>query len=188
LVIEYLTAILVFVTAIYAYLTHKMARASEASVQAVRDQTEAMLRPYVEVTPYVRPHTTLLYLRVENTGRTGAQNVRLMMDRDFYQFGESRSAEHNLRTKAAFTQPIDSLGPGHKLVFALAQGFVIFGDGGSAGATPQQFNITAAYEFGGKKVEETHRIDLRPYIGSEGERNPIVEELEKIRQVLEKQK
>jgi len=188
LVIEYLTAILVFVTAIYAYLTHKMAKASEASVQAVRDQSEAMLRPYIEVTPYVRPHTTVLYLRVENTGRTGAQNVILTMDRDFYQFGEARSPDHNLRTKAAFTQPIDSLGPGHKLVFALAQGFVIFGDGGSPETTPQQFNITAVYAFGGKKVEETHRIDLRPYIGTEGERDPVVEELEKIRQVMEKQR
>ena len=37
MVIDYLTAILVFVTAIYAYLTHKMAKASEASVEAIRD-------------------------------------------------------------------------------------------------------------------------------------------------------
>lgn len=187
MVIEILTAILVLVTAIYAYLTYKMAKASEASVQAVRDQSEAMLRPYIEITPYVRPHTTLLYLRIENTGRTGAQNVTLSMDRDFYQFGDSSSPEHNLRTKAAFTQPIDSLGPGHKLVFALAQGFVIFGESGSPATTPQQFNITAAYVFGGKMVEETHRIDLRPYIGSEGERDPIVEELEKIRELIGRQ-
>lgn len=185
--LEYLTAILVFVTAIYAYLTHKMAKSSEASVQAMREQSEAMLRPYIDVTPYVRPHTTVLYLRIENTGRTGAQNVRFSLDRDFYQFGQ-KTPDHNLRTKAAFTQPIDSLGPGHKLNFALAQGFIIFGDGGGPDVTPQQFNIAATYEFAGKNVEEVHRIDLRPYIGTEGERDPVVEELEKLRQVAERQR
>ena len=187
LVLEYLTAILVFVTTIYAYLTHRMAKSSEASVQAVRDQSEALLRPYIEVTPYVRPNTTVLYLRIENTGKTGAQNVRLSIDRDFYQFGKKEDADYNLRTKAAFNQSIDSLGPRHKLTFALAQGFVIFGDGGGPEVTPQQFIVTASYEFAGKKVEEVHRIDLRPYIGTEGERDPLVEELEKLRQAVERQ-
>jgi len=36
MVIEYLTAILAFITAIYAYLTHRMTKASEASVVAMR--------------------------------------------------------------------------------------------------------------------------------------------------------
>src|SRR5947208_11651912 len=102
MVIEYLTALLVFVTAIYAYLTHKMAKASDASVQAVRDQSEAMLRPYVTVSPFVRPHTPFLYLRVENSGRTGAENLRLTIDRDFFQFGETDRSEKNLRTMSAF--------------------------------------------------------------------------------------
>jgi hypothetical protein len=34
-VIEYLTAILVFITCIYAYLTHKIAKASEANAEAL---------------------------------------------------------------------------------------------------------------------------------------------------------
>jgi len=186
LVLEYLTAILVFVTAIYAYLTQKMAKASEASVQAVRDQSEAMLRPYIGISPFVRPQTTVLYLRVENTGRTAAENVRLTMDRDFFQFGDNKRPGNNLRTKSAFSEPIDGFAPGNKLVFALAQGSVIFGDGYRPENTPHQFNITATYEFSGKPVEEVHRIDLRPYIGSEGERDPLVDELEKIRQIIEK--
>ena len=69
MVIDYLTAILAFITAIYAYLTHRMAKASEASVEAMRNQTEAMLRPYVTVAPFIRPHTPFLYLRVKNSGR-----------------------------------------------------------------------------------------------------------------------
>ncbi|MDD2180444.1 hypothetical protein OIN59_23665 [Acidovorax sp. D2M1] len=186
--IDYLTAILVFVTSIYSYLTYKMAKASEASVQAVREQSEAMLRPYVSVSPYVRPHTTVLYLRIENTGRTSAENLQLSMDKDFFQFGEAKRPDHNLRTKAAFVDTIQSLPPGGSLVFALAQGFVIFAPGADVTVVPQQFSVTATHSFAGKQVIETHRIDLRPYIGSEGERDPVVDELEKLRKVAEEWK
>lgn len=187
-VIDYLTAILVFVTTIYSYLTYKMAKASEASVQAVREQSEAMLRPYVSISPYVRPHTTVLYLRIENTGRTAAENLQLSMDKDFFQFGDANRADNNLRTKAAFIESIQSLPPNGKLVFALAQGFVIFASGADQKVVPQQFAITASYGFAGKQVCETHRIDLRPFIGTEGERDPIVDELENLRKVVEKWK
>lgn len=186
MVIEYLTAILVFVTAIYAYLTLRMAKASEASVEAVREQSEAMLRPYITVAPFIRPHTTFLYLRVSNTGRTGAQNVRLTLDRDFFQFGEKNNPAKNLRTMTAFSAPIDGFPPGVELIFALAQGWVIFGGDGKPDVCPVQFNVTATYEFLGKRVEEVNRVDLRPYPSTEGERNPVVEELERIRQVMEK--
>ncbi|MFC7513575.1 hypothetical protein ACFQUU_01010 [Herbaspirillum sp. GCM10030257] len=185
-VTDYLTAILVFITAIYSYLTHKMAKASEASVQAMREQSEAMFRPYVTISPYVRPHTTVLYLRIENTGRSAAENLQLSMDRDFFQFGEVTRTDHNLRTKAAFVEPIQNLPPSEKLVFALAQGFLIFGSGADPNRLPQQFKITAQYRFGEKEFTEVNCIDLRPYIGSEGERDPVVEELERLRKVAEK--
>ena len=179
--IECLTAILVIITAIYAYLTHRIAKASEESV-------EAMARPYVTVAPYIRPHTPILYLRIENSGRTGAQNVRLTLDRDFFQFGENDRAEKNLRTRSAFTAPIDTLAPGHQLNFALGQGWVIFGENARPEITPPQFNVTAEYEYRGRNIVEVNRIDLRPYLGSEGERDPMVEELEQIRKEIEKKK
>lgn len=187
-IIDFLTAILVIVTAIYSYLTYKMAKASEASVEAIREQSESMLRPYVSVSPYIRPQTTILYLRIENTGRTAAGNLQLSMDKDFFQFGEGQQPDRNLRTKAAFVDAIQSLPPGGKLVFALAQGFNIFAADADASIVPQQFAITAEYEFSRKKVKETHRIDLRPYFGTECERDPVVDELEKIRIVAEKWK
>lgn len=185
--IEFLTAILVAITGFYAYLTYRMAKSSEASVQASKQQFEAMFRPYIEVRPYVRDNTSILYLLIENTGRSAAQNVRLSIDRDFFQFARKEPA-HNLRARPAFSEQIDSLGSGHRLNFALAQAFVIFGqgEGGGPDVTPSQFQITAAFEFAGKKFEEHHRIDLRPFIGTEGERNGVVEELNKIRLALEK--
>jgi len=183
--IDYLTAMLVLVTAIYAYLTYKMAKSSEASVAAMREQSEAMLRPYVGVIPYIRPNTTVLYLRIENAGRMTAENLRLSMDKDFFQFGEAKRPDRNLRMKAAFVEPIQSLPPGGKLIFALAQGFVIFAPNANESIVPQQFTVTVEYEFAQKQVKETHHVDLRPYIGSEEESNPIVEELEKLRKAVE---
>jgi hypothetical protein len=185
MIIEILTGILVIVSAIYAYLTFRMAKASEASVEAVKQQSEAMLRPYISVSPFIRPHALFLYLRVANTGRTGAQNLRLTIDRDFFQWGEAGKPDKNLRNQNAFSLPIDSLPPGAELLFALGQGWVLFGEKANSAATPVQFSITATYEFFGKKVEEINRIDLRPYVGTHGEHDPVVEELERIRKVLE---
>lgn len=188
MVIDYLTAILVFITAIYAYLTHRMTKASEASVEAVRAQSEAMLRPYITVAPFIRPHTPFLYLRVENTGRIGSQNLRLTLDRDFFQFGEKDRADNNLRTMSAFSTSIDNFPPGAELIFALGPGWVLFGENAQPDVSPTQFNVTATYEFLGKRAEEVNRVDLRPYIGTEGEREPVVEELEQIRKIMEKMK
>ncbi len=42
----------------------------------------------------------------------------------------------------------------------------------------------ATYEFFSKKVRETTRVDLRPYLGSEGQADPLVEELERLRNEL----
>jgi len=187
MVIEYLTAILVFITAIYAYLTYRMAKTSEASVEEMRQQSEATMRPYIVVAPFVRPHTPLLYLRIVNTGKNTAHNLKLSIDKDFFQFGETQS-DKNLRNKSAFTVPMDSFPPNTELIFALAQGWILFEGTGKPDICPTQFTITAQYEFSSKQVVEKHHIDLRGYLGSEGERDPLVEELEKIRKVMEKNK
>ena len=54
---EILTALLVVITGIYAFLTYKMALTSEKSVNIMTEQTEAMSRPYIVIQPYVRPNT-----------------------------------------------------------------------------------------------------------------------------------
>jgi hypothetical protein len=186
MVIEYLTAILVFITAIYAYLTHRMAKSAEESVDAMNQQTMALSRPYVAIQPFIRPHTPILYLRIKNSGRTAAMNLELSIDRDFYQFGETNQNGKNLKNLSAFTVPIDSFPPEMELLFALGQGWVLFGEDGNTTAMPTQFAVTAKYAFSGIEVSETTHIDLRPYLGSEGERDPLVEEVEKVRKVLEK--
>jgi hypothetical protein len=183
MVIEYLTAILIFVTTIYVYLTHKMAKATESSVQAINEQTEAMYRPYVVVEPFVRVNTPFLCLRIKNIGKTAAQNLTLNFDRDFYQFAEK---DKNFKDFDAFNKKIDSLPPNSELLFVLAQGWLVLADDSDQKLTPAQFEISAEYQYQGKSVSENHKIDLRPYAASEGAKDLVAEELEKIRKVLEK--
>ncbi|HFV4707738.1 TPA: hypothetical protein ACH9OL_004226, partial [Escherichia coli] len=57
---EILTAILVIITGIYAFLTYKMSRISERTAQIMNEQTEAMSRPYIIIQPMVRPHSQFL--------------------------------------------------------------------------------------------------------------------------------
>lgn len=116
MIMEILTAILVVVTGIYAYLTYKMSNMSERSVQMMKEQTEAMSRPYLVVQPIVRPHTPLLYLKIYNSGKTPALNVKLELDKDFYQFDEP---DKNLKKASAFSSIFDSFAPNQELFFAL---------------------------------------------------------------------
>lgn len=181
MIMEVLTGILVVVTGVYAYLTYKMSDMSERSVMIMKEQVEEMARPYLVVQPVVRSHTQFLYLRICNSGKTAALGVQLEIDKDFHQFDDF---EKNLKDASAFSSRIDSFAPGQELFFALAQGWLIFGE--SKHSLPQQFVVTATYSYMGKQVVEKNFIDLRPFAQSEGKRNPIVEELEKIRKAHEK--
>lgn len=67
----------------------------------------------------------------------------------------------------------------------MAQGWVILADDADQEITPKQFEILAEYKYQNKSVRENHKIDLRPYSASEGAKDPVVEELEKIRKALE---
>lgn len=182
---ETLTGILVLITGVYAYLTYRMAKMSEASVQEMRQQAEAATRPYIVVTHFVRPHTPLIYMRITNTGKSAALKLKLSIDRNFFQFGEEQDVR-NLKNAPAFNVPLDSFPPGAELVFGLAQSWMLFQGSGKPDICPTQFTITAQYEFSDKAVDEKNFIDLRGYVGSEGERDPLVDELERLRKVVER--
>ena len=181
MIMEILTAFLLIVTAVYVFMTYKMSVMSERSVQIMKEQTEAMSRPYVVVQPLVRPYTSLMYLKIYNSGKTPALKVKLELDRDFYQFDQSNK---NLKEASVFSSTLDSFAPNQELFFGLGQGGDIFGD--SENPLPQQFAVTATYTYMDKEVVEKSHIDLRPFEQSEGEVNPMVEELKKIREAQEK--
>ncbi len=179
-----LNGLLVVVTGFYAWATFRILRANEGVVSIMRQQTESLTRPYIHSVLYVVPGTNIFALRIENTGRTAAINLRLSLDRDFYPFAENRP-ERNLRSFNAFSRPIPSFGPGARIDVWLGQGPHFFGDGAKQNLTPETFTVEAAYEFGGKAVTESTIIDFRPYLMTDLPRQPLAQELNDIKRVLE---
>lgn len=178
--IEILTGALVIITGFYAWITFRIMRANERTLQAMRDQNTSLVRPYVNIGVLTPPHSVLFFLRIANTGRTGAENVRLELDRDFYQYG--RKDGTNLRSTVAFQEPIEQLPPGAEIVFGLAQGFVVLGEQADPALTPPVFAITARYSYGTHSASERTVIDLRPYRDSMRAPDTVAAELKKLRE------
>ena len=183
---DVLTALMAAITAVYAGLTHGILAATRRSVVALEKQTEALSRPYVTISPFVLPGSVMVYLRVSNTGKSAAEQLRLTLDRPFYQFGESHERK-NLQTYAAFSQEIASFAPGAEFVFALHSAVPLFAENVDEGKTPLTFKVTARFAFGPKRVEEVTHVDVRPYKGMHMAFDPLITALGKITDALEKQ-
>jgi len=182
---DWLTLALVAITGVYAWVTFKILRANEAVVQAMNKQTEAQVRPYVVVSASPRTGTTLLLLEIQNTGKSPATSLRLKMDRDFYPHAERRENE-NIARLPAFTEPIESLAPGARLVFILGVGGTIFGTKADEDLCPRVFSVRATYSYAGHEYVENNTIDLRPMLHSTVIQDPVAEELVRLRESLEK--
>ncbi len=182
--IELLTGALVAITFFYAWVTFRIMKANERTVAAMRDQIDSVTRPYVNVGVLTVPNSYLFYLRVTNSGKTGARNVRLLMDRDFYQYGQPNGT--NLRDVVAFREPIQQLSPGSEIVFGLAMASTLLADQVNPAITPPVFSITATYSYGDRTVTEQTTIDLRPFRDSMGPPSAVATELKGIQEQLEK--
>jgi hypothetical protein len=149
----------------FAGLTFFILRANRAAVGAMREQMADQNRPFVAVTVQVRMGTPVIQLLIRNVGRSPAQNLRLRLDRNFFQFGE-QGESRNLAKQSAFSQPIDCLPPMSELLFDLGMGFEIFESGADPTICPHTFQVSAEYEYGKNKYSEKTHVDLRPYIGT----------------------
>jgi len=182
-----LTALLVIITGFYAWATFRILRANELVVKVMRDEVEALNRPYINIFLFVKSGIPLFYLKISNSGKTAAKNLRLIIDKPFYQYGEKKD-EANLANFNAFSKEIEEMGPGEQIEFALIQSFVVFKnktDDESVAAAPLKFKITAKYSFANKTVEETHNMDFSPYLNSEIPEDPIASGLEEIKKAIE---
>jgi hypothetical protein len=182
--IEVLTALLVAITGFYAWATFRILRANEQVVSVMQEQSEAINRPYIAVSTFLMPRSVMIYLKIENIGKTAAHDLHLTLDRDFYKFGRS-GTENNLATFSAFTQPIKTFPPGAQLVFPLAQAFVVFDEEANSEATPRVFNINATYSYLHRTVFDTTTIDLNPYLKSQPDPDPILDRLDAMVKSLE---
>jgi hypothetical protein len=157
-------------------------KANHQVVDEMREARDAERRPYLTINVFHIPKNPVFYLRIANTGRTGASNVTLTLDKDFYQYGQP--GQPNLRDSVAFQEPIEQLPPGAELVFGLAQGFVVL-DAANENVTPPVFSVRARYSFGEKTFSENTTIDLRPYRDGMLPASAETEELKRIREQLE---
>lgn len=180
---DWLTLALVVITGFYAWATFKILRANEGVVEAMREQTEAQLRPYVVASAAARIGTTFICLEIQNTGKSPATNLTLRMDKDFYPHGERREHE-NLAKLSAFTETIESMAPGFRMVFNLGVGATIFARSDES-LCPRVFRIHASYSHAGRSYTEDHVIDLRPILHSAVVFDPIADEIKRLRESLE---
>jgi hypothetical protein len=158
----FLTLALVVVTIAYVVVTYRILKANQRVVTVMKEQLEASLRPYIVVSTFITPGNPMICLRISNTGRTTAENLKLRWDKDFYQYREKED-KYNLRKAYAFQNVIETFVPGAELLFYLGMGFQIFADDTDPKLTPSQFTITATYRYSGKEILEQTTIDLEAY-------------------------
>lgn len=182
---EWLTVANVLLTAIFAGLTFFILRANRAAVAAMRDQMADQNRPFVAVTVQVRMGTPVIQLLVRNAGRSPAENLRLHLDRDFFQFGE-KGESRNLAKQSAFSKAIDCLPPMSELLFDLGVGHQIFAGEADQAVCPHTFIVSADYQHAKNKYSEQTHVDLRPYMGTSVPQHPVVEEMERVRKSIDK--
>ncbi|MGN2393247.1 hypothetical protein ACTFO6_17375, partial [Pelomicrobium sp. G1] len=96
---EFLTGTLVVITGFYAWATYKILQANQDMATAMKEQINLQLRPYVQPSLFILPGTNIFCLRIKNIGRNAASNLRLSLDREFFQFADTRP-ERNLRNLA----------------------------------------------------------------------------------------
>lgn len=183
--IEILTGILVLITGFYAWATYKILRANESIVEVAREEAENISRPYVNISTFTIPDNPIIFLAIENTGKTPANNLRLQVDKDFYQFGEKKK-DRNLRGLEVFCNPIACFSPGSRLPFYLGIGHQLFNEESEQVVSPLTFKITAEYEYGDKKVKEETVIDLKMHLNSALAPDAIVSELKKMSESINK--
>jgi hypothetical protein len=178
-----ITGILVIITGIYVFLTYLILRANRDTIKEMQKQNESYLRPYILISVFIPSGSIVFYLRIKNIGKSIAGNVKLEMDRDFYQFG-GNNASDNIKTFACFASQIKSFPPDSEINLELAQGFVVFGEKGDPLKTPKSFVVTARYDWENRHYVESTTIDLNPYLGSISPPDPMYEILKEIKNEL----
>jgi hypothetical protein len=155
-----ISLVLVAVTGAYVYLTWRIANANQGMLDNIREQYRDSVRPVVFPVIQFRDQI-VARLVIANTGRSPAYRLRVLIDKDFWQFAERR----NIRDFNLFNKEVPVLGPGAEIAIDLAQGFNLDREVDGRKVTPLNFDITVSYSSkGGEEFHETVAIDLAPYM------------------------
>jgi len=176
-----LTLILVVVTAYYAWLTNRLAKASEKTAQLMKEQADSISRPRLIVSLLKWPNEPFIYLRVENIGMTSAENLTLKFGSDF---GPLKDLEvmKKLSQSRFFKTTIKTYPPKSPVFFYIGQGSSLAGN--ASDTTQPTFTITASYSFSGNTVSESTIVDLNQYDETALEKDIVVDALTKIKEAI----
>lgn len=159
----------------------RLARESWAEqARQARELQEEQARPFVMVD--FEPGF-LIYLVVENIGRTMARNVTITPDKPFE---STLSTPHEINETPLFRQPIPALPPGKKIRVLFDSAPARFDS-----ELPRSYKVTVRYEgpLGRQYEPDRYPLDLSMYYGSalppKG-LSELVDEVEKIRKELAK--
>jgi len=183
--ITILTGILVLVTGFYAWVTFRMSRANDRVVRLMENQLFTSNRPYINVSVTSEPGSPIFMLKIKNTGKAGAENLRLSLDKPFQQFGKT-DEDHDLSSFNAFKFPIACFPPDAEFLFYLAQSFVVYGQKANSSLTPLVFSVRAQYSYASREIDENTTIDLKPYLRTVSPHPQWKESLEQIEKAIDK--
>lgn len=142
-------------------------RSSNRQMALISDQFSEVTRPFVIARLTTRAGTVFV-LEIENTGQTPATDLTLEINKDFFQFGESR----NIRDFPAFNRTVPHFAPREKLIFDLSQGFNMSNFHDGVDRTPRQFTVKVKYCGQGKAYNESYEIDVEHYFSTLAAKNP----------------
>ena len=168
--IEILTAILVAITAAYAYFTYKMLLVSRSSVKMMQQQLQETVRPYVSFD--LIPCGALIEIHLKNSGATPALKVLATVTPTV--FATIRSTRRKSRLSG---NPIAFLAPGRELREFLGSWAEV-----KEMSETMKFEVNLNYsDSSDNEYFDVYHIDLggldeMPYLG----RPDIAEELKKI--------
>ena len=175
---EFLTSILVVLTAIYVWLTYRIASANKKAVAAMQDQVQASVRPYVyfDLDPW---SNVIIEAKLRNSGATAAHNISVRTEPELRSpYPSGQDPKINLTAHKT-----SLLVPGREIVEFVGTWPEI-----KAYAPDLVFTGVVAYEdHAGLKYEERFRIDLSARSGMAHIGHPeIGSELQKISETLSK--
>ena len=164
-------SLMVLLTFVYVVCTIKMLR-------QFKEQAWLANRAYVVVRLVFR-QKMMLTLELANEGRSPAQALKLSLDRDVYQGGDTKK---RLNDMPLFSETYQTVPPGGTYFLILWPGIVPLG----SELYPKEFKVTANYETLGRRIKE--ETTLHPLLYAEFPSLATEESLEKIAGVLEETK
>ncbi|MBN9405693.1 MAG: hypothetical protein J0I00_09745 [Burkholderiales bacterium] len=174
---DWLTLALVIITGGYAWITWRISKANQATVDEMRLQYAAAMSPHIQVTPNLDDSSRCIIIQIENCGKTAANDLELIIKPEI---GDADTPElAALRILPAFSRPIQTFAPSSKLRFIVdRRPSLLDGVNGAAGA---KFIITANYSTTTDRISKDFLVDTEPFLHSDPNFNPNARALQDLK-------